>query len=230
MNTYIGIDLSWSGNNPTGIAVLRGDTAVFVDTVISDQGILSIIQQHVSARIAIDAPLVVPNQTGRRRAEAECQHLFGMHHAGAHPANRTILTQWSGVVRGEEVLTQLLAAGWVHDPTFQSNRSVAEVYPHAASIGLFGLEKILPYKARKNRTYEQRWDALKKLQELLGNHISFPQYSVDGNRGKRLKEIEDKLDALFCALIAQHAHTHPEKTIVMGSAEEGSITAFSKKV
>ncbi len=223
----IGIDLSWSGNQPTGIAVLDSDSIVVVHTVTTNEEILEIIQEHQDARIAIDAPLVVPNTTGRRAAEDECQALFGKHHAGAHPANRTILTRWTGEVRGEVLLMQLENLGFVHDPTFVQKRSVAEVYPHAASITLFGLEKVLPYKARKHRTYETRWEALSTLQTLLQTYAQFTPYTIIGVRGKQLKEIEDCLDAIFCAVIAQQCVQRG--AAVLGSIHQGSITVPAQK-
>ncbi len=230
MPNYIGVDLSWSGKKPTGVAVIEDTHVRFSDTVITDEDIHAIIARYPRARIAIDAPLVVPNTTGRRAAEAQCQALFGKHNAGAHPANKTLLTKWSGVVRGEELLKTLMSCGWTHDPTFQSAGSVAEVYPHAASIGLFGLEKILPYKARPHRTYETRWDALEQLQELLRERVAFSPYTIRGVRGNELKKVEDILDAIFCAVIARHAHQNPEDVVVMGSVETGSITAFTTKL
>ncbi len=54
--------------------------------------------------VAIDAPTLVPNETGRRPAEAECQRLFGRYQAGPHPANRS---RYKGDIRGEIIAREL---------------------------------------------------------------------------------------------------------------------------
>src|SRR5437868_246951 len=96
--TFIGIDLAWSPRNLTGAAVLRGDAggADLIDHGLlgDDAAISAYIAQHAGegpAIVAVDAPLWVPNETGRRPGEAEIGRAFARYQAGAHPANRSRL-------------------------------------------------------------------------------------------------------------------------------------------
>ncbi|NJN17807.1 MAG: DUF429 domain-containing protein [Oscillochloris sp.] len=113
---YIGLDLAWSARNRSGIAVLVGGPAgarlvedpQLLDT---DAAILAYIDRHAPigpAIIAIDAPLVVPNEHGRRQADALLSAAFRRYEAGTHPANRRLLAR-DGIVRGE-ALTAAFAA------------------------------------------------------------------------------------------------------------------------
>jgi transposase len=86
MITCIGIDLAWSPRNPSGVAVIRGGAGggVLVDVALrGDEGaIVAYIEQHAGggpALVAVDAPLWVPNEYGRRRAEADfLAHIQGV--------------------------------------------------------------------------------------------------------------------------------------------------------
>src|SRR5215213_7158895 len=92
---FIGIDLAWSRNNASGAAIVRGTAGggELTDVVLlgSDDEIVSYIGAAACAGpaiVAVDAPLVVPNPTGRRPGEQELGTIFAKHQAGAHPANR----------------------------------------------------------------------------------------------------------------------------------------------
>lgn len=103
---FVGIDLAWSEKNGTGIAILEGNQnkAKFCcgDILLSDEEIIDYVKDK-NAFIAIDAPLIVPNEEGRREAERVVGALFRKYNAGAHPSNRKRLSQWSGKIRGEEI-------------------------------------------------------------------------------------------------------------------------------
>src|SRR5262245_4744237 len=119
---FIGIDLAWSSRNPTGLAALRwhGSEATLVEPLpeqptYSDDAIIAYIRQIAplgDVVVAVDAPLTVPNQTGRRPGEIELNAVFARFHAGAHPANRARLTGYNaGSVRGEELVSRLQTLG-----------------------------------------------------------------------------------------------------------------------
>lgn len=144
---FVGIDLAWSEKNKSGVAVLEGTKkqATFIHGAVvqSDDEILAFVREHVkddSTFVAVDAPLIVPNQQGRRVAEKVVGELFRKYHAGAHPANRERLAQWSGTIRGEVLAQKLVAEGFVHDPyvqRYEAARKVFEVYPHPSMVVLF---------------------------------------------------------------------------------------------
>jgi predicted nuclease with RNAse H fold len=63
---YVGIDLAWSRNNHSGIVILDGNECVLTEVVKEDEEIIHILDTIVKndpVRIAIDAPLTVPNTT-----------------------------------------------------------------------------------------------------------------------------------------------------------------------
>jgi predicted RNase H-like nuclease len=223
---FVGIDLAWSAHNPTGIAALRWRDGVAAlvaplhrSLLRTDDEIVEYIRQVAgqdSVIIAVDAPLIVPNEAGRRPAEAKLNAAFGKYHAGAHPANRQRLTAYNdGAIRGEVLIERLAALGIRHDAAIkprQPARQVFEVYPHPAMVVLFGLDKILKYKAKWKHSPEQRRDAFREYQRHLRNlRESVPPALLDeslfseeslNQRGRLLKDYEDQLDAVFCAYLA----------------------------
>jgi predicted RNase H-like nuclease len=224
MITCIGIDLAWSPRNPTGAAVIIGDESggALIETALlgDDESIIAYIERHAGdglAIVAVDAPLWVPNQTGRRPAEAAIGQAFGRYQAGAHPANRQRLV-FDGVVRGEVLVAALRAGGFAHRPAIEAGtpvRQVVEVFPHPATIALFGLDRTLKYKARPGRSMDQRIAAWLQLQAHmralaaadppLRGHQELLSHDIATLRGRRLKSYEDQIDAVLCAYIALYA-------------------------
>jgi predicted RNase H-like nuclease len=228
MTTYIGLDLAWSAKNATGAAVLRGGPggAALVGEPELLYGITTIIDYVLRqagsgpAIVAVDAPLRVPNATGRRAAEAELNRAFRRYEAGAHPANRTLLARGEGgAIRGELLLAALAQHGFAPAALIDAGvagRWVTEVYPHPAMIALFGLAKTLKYKARPGRSEAERYAAWRQYHAGLRRlaaadpplHGELPLLDVHpaSLRGSALKHYEDRVDALFCAYIALYAH------------------------
>jgi len=181
--------------------------------------------------VAVDAPLAVPNRSGERRAEELVRMVFGQFDAAPRPANRRSLAE-EGKVRGEEFVKALAEMDIRHRPDWkplERSRKCFEVYPHAALVAVFGLPQALGYEARKGRSYEERWAALKEYQRLLRRlpDASFPKSvvrsDVDGLEGEDLKDVEGRLDACFCAYIAYYAWKEPGKCAVLGNLKEGYI-------
>jgi predicted RNase H-like nuclease len=247
---FVGIDLAWSERNPSGIAVLRlsGDVATLVtllpiNPLHRDDEITDYVQRIVGSDdviVAIDAPLVVPNSTGRRPAEAKLQTVFGRFHAGAHPANRQRLAGYNnGAIRGEVLVDRLAVLGIGHSPVIMrrtSARQVFEVYPHPAIVVLFGLDSVLKYKAKRNRSPQQRREAFRAYQRHLGNlkHADPPAIIPEAllsedhltKRGRALKDYEDQLDAIMCAYIALYYWWWGlERCHVFGDLENGYIVS-----
>lgn len=240
---FIGLDLAWSVRNPTGGAVVEGDagggrlteTALLSD----DASILEFVDAQAGdgpAIVAIDAPLTVPNVTGRRPAEAEVGAVFGRFQAAAHPTNRTRLADAAGVVRGEALTQALEARGFVHDPRIPAGapvRRVVEVYPHPAMVALFGLPRTLKYKnkGQPREVLDEAWAAFHRHLASL-NEADPPLTGLDAHlsvdpaalKGRALKGHEDRTDAILCAYIALYAHRWGlERSEVLGTLDGGSI-------
>ena len=240
---FVGLDLAWSTKNSSGIAVIdgnkkKGDVVSF-GLVDSDDEIIKTIAKVVGNRnafVAIDAPLIVPNEEGRRVAEEITGNLFRRYNAGAHPANRSHLASWTGTIRGEEIAKRLQKEGFAHSPyitQYEEDRKFFEVYPHPSMVVLFDLKTVIPYKNKPNRNYESRWAAFREYQRHMKDleeatpQISMPKEvlktKIEELKAQKLKDYEDVLDGIFCAYIAYYAWGNPNRCAVLGDMERGYI-------
>jgi predicted RNase H-like nuclease len=99
---------------------------------------------------------------------------------------------------------------------------------------LFGLNRILKYKVKRAGHYETYWSEYTRYQALLAGLADADPplqgaealllLSAYGLRGKKLKELEDQLDAVTCAYIAFYLWRHgPAGAWVYGTVEDGHI-------
>jgi predicted RNase H-like nuclease len=236
----VGIDLGWN-SQPTGLCCLEWQQEklhlVALDRKLSIEEILSwcdsLIAKDEPALMAVDAPTLIPNKTGMRRPDQLTHKYFGRYHAGCYPANRNRPFAERTVAFG----LHLEERGFLHAPTIipqQTGRYQIEVYPHAAMVHLFQLERILKYK--KGRI-AQRKAELAKLQQYTQETL--PQLtpslsidppldaiigSLDHLTGTALKAIEDQLDSLICAYIGAHWWYWGEsRNWVLGDRDHGYI-------
>jgi predicted RNase H-like nuclease len=234
---FVGIDLAWSYRNPSAVVVLEGERAVaWNEKIGSDEEIIAFLREVLGekpALVAVDAPLVVPNERGLRSCDRELGAAFRRYEAAPHPANRL---RFGGRVRGEELVKKLEQDGFIHSPLIEplrETKQVVEVYPHPAAVTLFGLERTLKYKARPGRSLDFRKAELKRFMSLLkGLEKAFPALhapailnkDISPLNGRELKAFEDLVDALFCAYIALYCWTWgPQRYRVFGSKAEGYI-------
>jgi predicted RNase H-like nuclease len=249
---YIGIDLAWGSKNTTAAVALEGNPSqgatliAHADALLTDEDILAFVagnDSHNGLLIAIDAPTIVPNQTGRRPCEALLSRCMAKAQAGPHPANRTLLSGTDGTVRGERIAAALAQLGFPQTPFLSSlpcdkpPRAAFEVFPHPGHIALFGLERTLKYKAKPRRTAEMRRAEFRRYADFLMTlrDADPPLLLPDGTdfqvgrdtdtlKNPALKRHEDALDALTCAYIALYYHRWGEaKCAVLGDLETGFI-------
>ena len=231
------MDLAWGTKARTGLAVLDGTGRLLdVTAARTDEEILSWCQSWIRASclVAIDAPIVVPNDDGRRYCETLVSRYFGAYNAGAHSSNRSLPSFRDGS-RG---LRLARALGLEVDPASAAARRAIEVYPHPAIVMLFGLPAVLQYKARPGRSLETRRAELLRLVGYLdGLAAADPPLStveagawaqvrraVEGaTRPVDLERVEDVVDAVVCAYIALYASVRPGDVRVLGDVERGYI-------
>ena len=230
---FVGLDLAWGEKNNTGVAVIdAGGRLLQVGAAHNDESIATAIEPYVSddCLVAIDAPLVVNNPTGSRPCEAALNRDFREFDAGAHPANT-----------GNSALTRPRAARIAAalrldmDPASSSPRRAIEVYPHPATIALFGLEKILKYK---KGSFESRQHQLLQLMTLIeGLDNATPRLRVNHNmswvelrkrveaatRPVQLDRDEDPVDAVLCAYVGLFWYHRPEDVTIYGDYATGYI-------
>jgi predicted RNase H-like nuclease len=235
MNTFLGVDLGWYGK-PTGLASislegpeLRLRNIVRLETRLQTfDEILGWIQTeagHGSAVAAVDAPLVIPNQTGIRLAERELNRDYRRFHAGCHAANlgRPFARNVMAFSR------RLQELGFGHGANMQprqEGRFQIEIHPHAATVSLFALPRIVKYKRGLR---EARANELRRLRTLALTHLPkgdpplslrLPAIPSTGST----KPVEDQIDAVLCAYIGAYWwFWGTRRNTLYGSQAEGYI-------
>lgn len=236
---FIGVDLGWS-SGASGLCCLdwRNERLEILDltTVLEIEDILTWIDYWISPDaqgiIAVDAPTIINNQTGMRLPDKLTHKYFGRYHAGCYPANLGL----AFASRTTGFSNSLLSRNFHHAPTIEPQklgRYQIEVFPHPATINLFGLERIIKYKKGKisdrrkelNKLRDYITDIVPKLEPAL-SQTSLKQIPVITEKptGKKLKAIEDQLDSLLCAYVAAHWwYWGKAKNIVLGDLDTGFI-------
>jgi predicted RNase H-like nuclease len=231
---FVGLDLAWGQVNPTGLAVLdAGGCLEYIDASITDADIVTALAPYVDGHclVAIDAPLVVNNPTGRRLAEVKLNADFQRFDAGAHPAN-TGMAVFSGTPRGARLAETL---GLDIGPHSTAPRRAIEVYPHPATVALFRLGRTLKYK--RGSLSDRRAALLKLMQLIEGLAESAQPMQVTANdKWARLRETvrrarrpidldraEDPIDAVVCAYIALYATRRSDDITIYGDLTNGYI-------
>lgn len=234
---FVGVDLAWAGRNPTGVAVVdSGGDLVSVGAVRDDDEILAALQPYVCGDcvVAFDAPLVVNNPTGQRPAETALNRDFRGFEAGTHPCN-TGKPEFAHGPRGGRLAAAL---GLDPDPCSPAGRRAIEVYPHAATVALFRLERTLKYKAKPGRSVERLKSELLVLMDGLERLAQAPiplrVTAHDGwvalraavaaaQRKCELRRAEDPIDAVVCAYVALYAQRCPAEVTIYGDVDSGCI-------
>ena len=186
------------------------------------------------AVVGIDAPLLVRNATGQRRAENLLARAFGRYGAAPYPSN--LANPLFDPPRGRRLAER---HGWHLDPRVPGSPAAPlalEVYPHPATIVLFGLDRVLPYKAGRGRTPDGRRAA---LAALVGHLAAVPELAATGlprfrdladavdraTRHVHLERVEDEIDAVLCAHLAWLWAHRPGVLTTFGDPDEGCIVA-----
>lgn len=232
----LGIDLGWS-TNPSGLCCLKLENGVLTLRDLRRESsideVLSWVDQHAldSAIVAVDAPTIIPNQTGMRLPDRLAHRHFGRYHAGCYPANLGL----SFADRTVGLGLSLESRGFEHAPSIEAQRPgryQIEVFPHPAMVHLFGLNQILKYK---KGTIAQRRPELEKLRQFILERL--PQIEPNlkletlpeiPNKGADLKAVEDQFDSLICAYVAAYWwYWGAEKNLVLGDRASGYIVVPS---
>jgi predicted RNase H-like nuclease len=148
---FLGVDLGWYGKPSSLASIGIRSNGLYLRSVTrlenSDEilGWIEAEAGHGSAVVAVDAPLVICNPTGIRNAEREMNRHSRRFHAGCHAANL-------GRPFAQNVLSfsrRLGDLGFAHGAKMsvrERGRFQIEVHPHAATVNLFDLPRIVKYK------------------------------------------------------------------------------------
>ncbi|WP_346292463.1 DUF429 domain-containing protein [Sphaerothrix gracilis] len=230
---FIGLDLGWLASSSSGVCYLRREAAgiefVEWDVLETHQAVLNwldqVIANETQVAIAIDAPLIIPNVSGMRLPDRLLHQHFGRYHAGCYPANQNL--PFYPAMR--DFTAALAERGFAHATDGSADRRIMlEVYPHAATITLFNLSRILKYKKGRVAERRQGLGQLFALQQRYFAQLQ-PQLTLNltidtDQKGAALKALEDKLDALTCAYLAAYWVWHgQQQNQVYGDRASGYI-------
>ena len=212
---FIGVDLAWGGRNPSGVAVLDpGGRVVDEGWATSDDELLGFLAAHDrdGAVLALDAPLVVTNPAGTRRAcEAELQRRYGRVGAGPYPTNLGVL---GGRVRAMELAERSPRPYLTvpRDPGRGTGWWAVEVFPAPALVELGGLGRAVRYKKGPPEARRAGLAAVAAVLDRLAGadpalrldpagRLARELGRLEGLRGTALKAVEDLIDAHVCAYV-----------------------------
>ena len=230
---FIGVDLAWGANGRTGLAALDASGALVASTSVRTDAEIEawLARQEPAAVIGVDAPLIVPNETGQREAEGLLGRAYSRFDAGPHSSNRS--RPWMDPPRGLRLAEE---HGWSVDPAHVGTVNeplCLEVYPHPGMVGLFRLGRILPYKkgaVPDRRVAFERLLALLESVDVLrladsASWASIRERFAAAERQVDLDVLEDEIDAVFCAHLAWLWTAQPGALAVYGDVTAGYIVA-----
>jgi predicted RNase H-like nuclease len=221
---FLGVDLAWKDGNPSGVALLGGQRFPLhlrevPQTLPRHADVLAWIARHVAhhrASVGIDAPLLGLGP-GRRGGDNEVSSAFGRFHASTHsPPSYPGLEAFTRALLADYALDSF-GPGW---PPTRRCPAIREVYPNALQVLLFGLDRrpgltIVKYKQRRfghKRAWVERGIGpfVERCVETIGGRYAAtrdpawqalvaerPRTSMSG---AEIKSIEDRWDAVLCAL------------------------------
>jgi predicted RNase H-like nuclease len=238
---FVGVDLAWGERRNTGLCALDEVGTVLGSTRARDSAaIRDWVAPYLGsgAVVAVDAPLVVPNDRGCRPCEALVTATFGRREAGAYPANRGNPNFADGGRAWHLAADLGLSVGPACTPRARVDRMI-EVYPHTAIVCLFDLDKTIKYKRRRGRAVVQRKACFAELGDLLESlGTREPGLDLAGSShwrrlrdelaaassGADLDRAEDEVDAYVCAYVALYYwYWGSARCAVLGDIENGYI-------
>ncbi len=227
----MGVDLAWGEKKSDGVCFIdagrRGSRVLGFAYPQGDDELIDTIQSALGdsreAFAAVDAPIICPNRTGTRPVDRLTHRMFHREHAACHPANSTKCPRPPRLLRRLEQVG--FTAGW---DVGTGRKVVAEVYPHPAMVRLFAIPRIVKYK--KGRVVERRAE-FRRLQRLVRKCLRelFPTLRLPAGTTTLLRQpwskpVEDKTDALFCAMIGLwHWQHRGRRSEVIGDVDSGFI-------
>lgn len=234
---FAGVDLAWGQRADTGLAVVDGQGRLLAASQVrTDEEILAWLAPATAGPclVAFDAPLIVRNPSGSRACERLLGSYFGAMGACCYPASRASPL----FAAGPRALRLSHALGLDPDPASGASRRAIEVYPHPAIVALFGLPSVLRYKPRPGRDLALLRAELLTLVTLLESLASRPvplqvaacpdwpllrQAVASAPTKAALGRVEDTIDAVVCAAVAQLAALCPAEVRVLSGPDGGYI-------
>ena len=237
---FLGIDFGWT-SGASGLCCLSikgGDLAIAAfDLILDPTDIVAWVDQTLPepeiGLVAVDAPTIIPNETGTRLPDRLTHKYFGKYHAGCYPAN----LNRPFAPRTTQLGFDLEARSFIHAPEIiaqKQGRYQIEVFPHPAMVQLFSLDRIIKYK--KGRIGDRRQELLRLVHYIesilpqlepslkISDHWRELVEPIPTVKGETMKQIEDRIDALVCAYVGAYWwYWGSEKNQTLGDRANGYI-------
>ncbi len=234
---FVGLDLAWGEKNQTGVAAADADGRLLhVGAAQDDAAIIDAIAPFTADEclVAFDAPLIVNNQTGHRPAETAFNRDFAKFDAGARPAFAE-----KPELKNPRAARLAAALDLDMNPASTASRKAIEVYPHPATVVLFGLDKTLKYK--RGAFGDRQRELLRLMTFIEGLDDATPRLRANrsvawvelrrrveaATRPVQLDRDEDPVDAVLCAYIALYWYHRPDDVTIYGDFDTGYIVTPS---
>ena len=227
----IGVDLAWGEKKHDGVCFLestgnRGKVLGF-GYPQGDRELMKLLgetsRNYQTVFATVDAPIVCPNCTGTRPVDRLTHRMFHRQHAACHPANTSRCPRPTRVAR--LLARKGFSIGW---KIGKVKKTAAEVYPHPAMVRMFGLPRIIKYKkgsvVERRKEFRRLQGLMRKLMKRRFPGLTLNQETRNLLRQKWSKPVEDRTDALFCALIGMwHSMHRGKRSEVIGDLKTGFI-------
>ena len=227
----IGVDLAWGEKMHDGVCFLESTgklgKVLGFGYPQGDRELMKLLgetsQNYQNVFITVDAPIVCPNRTGTRPVDRLTHRMFHRQHAACHPANTSRCPRPTRVAR--LLARKGFSIGW---EVGKAKKTAAEVYPHPAMVRMFGLSRIIKYKkgsvAERRKEFQRLQRLMQKLMKRRFPSLTLNQETRNLLRQKWSKPVEDRTDALFCALIGMwHSMHRGKRSEVIGDLKTGFI-------
>jgi predicted RNase H-like nuclease len=237
---FLGVDLAWKTANPSGVVALEGagfplrlvegpatlPTHGAVLDWLSDR-----LRRHgrgTATAVGIDAPLMGLGDGRRRPCDDEIARRFSRFAASVHSPSPFLAPLRSFVA---ELGTRCASADLCPDARATSDRpAIREVYPNALQVRLFDLDRPPGGKKHvyKRRKFASKHEWIERgLRPFIGKCVAVvaARNYIAGDGAWRaflrerprvdaperaLKALEDRWDAVLCALAVALEHLEPD--------------------
>ena len=247
---FVGFDSAWGGKNKGAISY-----AVFQDGALEKEGLPQLVTFLEAAQIvnalhrecdnvlvAIDQPIIVPNQSGSRPVDRVAGSLMGRLRSGTQSANRG-----KAVFGNAAPVWQFIKDIGCSDMDFEAAKIAAgrihliEVYPALAlpalQPALMERQSAARYNPRGKKFCPADWKLVCKTVQSYANQAGLPQLSQwaesMAEADSPTKSDQDKIDAVICLLIGLRMRKPQEDGLsiaVIGYLESGyMVTPTSRE-
>ena len=233
---YLGLDLAWAPRKSSGGAVVEvsedgGAHLVSSTALRTHEDILGWIARNrgrAGCVLAVNAPIIVENTSGRRPCDEMLADHFGEYFVDEYQVNTVNASHPRTIGRA------LMRMGFDPNPMAEGDR-VVETYNQAAQVLLFGGERPVrlksgPVGARKDSVarfrellWERLGDAMPHLEETPALDALL-EADLPSSNGSRVGELEERLEATLCAYTAAYLGMRgPESCAFLGDLNSGYV-------